>query len=137
MNVMPDFSDVLRAFIYLLKKHGKVLWQGEGLDFPQVVFDSIKDNAMYLRLIQDSDSNTLQQPWFMEWFQVYLTSLSDMPTFGEVLKKVVGFACDELQHERFKDKRPTIMVSILIVSHLTPLQLVPSYAKLSILHFRS
>jgi ATP-dependent RNA/DNA helicase, senataxin len=113
-----DFPDVLRAFVFLIKKHGKFLWQGEDYDFPQVVFDSIKDNSMYLRLIQDSDSNPIQQSWFVQWFQVYLNSLNDTPIFGDVLRKIVGFACEELQHERFKDKRPSILASTLTVSLL-------------------
>lgn len=113
---VTDFPDVLRGFIYLIKKHGRLLWKGEEYDFPQVVFDSIKDNTMYLRLIQDSESSPIQQPWFVQWFQVYLYSLNDMPIFGDVLRKIVGFACEELQHERFKDKRPSIMASILTVS---------------------
>lgn len=118
MNATTDFSDVLRSFIHLMKKHGGSIWHGENQDFPQVVFDSIKDNAMYLHIIQDSESNLIQQPWFVEWFQVYLNSINDMPIFGEMLRKIVGFTCEELQHERFADKRPPIMASILSVSLL-------------------
>lgn len=129
---MTDFADVLRAFIYLVKKYDKSFWKGEVHDFPQVVFDSIKDNPVYLRLVQDLDPNLTQQPWFMQWFQAYLNSLSDMPIFDEVLKKIVGFACEELQHERFRDKRPVVMASILCVSLSYNIKVVQSSDQLLI-----
>ena len=68
-----------------------------------------------MRLVQEVDVNTPQQPWFTEWFQAYLRSLWDLRNFGDVLKKVVRFMCEELQHERFKDKQPIMMMSILTV----------------------
>lgn len=35
--------------------------------------------------------------------------------FERALKSVTGFACEELQHERFQDRRPVIMACILQV----------------------
>ncbi|GJJ15585.1 hypothetical protein Clacol_009863 [Clathrus columnatus] len=109
------FPDVLRAFVFLLNKYGKAVWDEENDDFPQVVFDSIKDNTAFISLIQTTPIDTSQSPWALKWFQPYLASLDDMPRFEQALKKLTGFACEELQHERFESKRPIIMACILHV----------------------
>lgn len=98
-----------------MKKLGKSLWEGEDPDYPQIVFDSVKDNPAFIHLIQDTDPRNTQQPWFLEWFQSYICSLWELPIFEDMLRKLVGFMCEELQHERFEDKRPMIMASILAV----------------------
>ncbi|KAF8516825.1 SEN1 N terminal-domain-containing protein [Hysterangium stoloniferum] len=131
---IPHFPDILRAFIYLVKKHGKILWEGEDLDYPQVIFDSIKDNPAYISLIQDMDTNASQQAWFLEWFHAYLNSLEGMNIFEEVVKKIAGFACEELQHERFENKRPMIMASILRTLDTVLRSSISDDTKLTIIH---
>ncbi|KDQ62427.1 hypothetical protein JAAARDRAFT_121642 [Jaapia argillacea MUCL 33604] len=106
----PQFSDVFRCFLYLIKRRGSDFWQGEEVDFPQVVFDAIKDNPAYTALIQSVDIAE-EKPWFFAWFSEYLLSIWDLPVFGVVLAKLADYLCEELQHERFQDARPVVMVT--------------------------
>ncbi|KIJ54640.1 hypothetical protein M422DRAFT_220966 [Sphaerobolus stellatus SS14] len=107
------FPDVLRVFVHLLKAHGKLLWEGEDNDYCQMVFDSIKDNTAYMKLFQDAEGAISQQFWFLDWFRPYLNSIRDQAASIEVLKRIVSFACEELQHERFGNKRPIAMLAVL------------------------
>lgn len=93
----------------------KKFWVGEGPEFPQVVFDSVKDNPSFSQLLQNIDSST-ERPWFLSWFREYLHTIRDLPVYGEVLVKIADFLCEETQHERFRDARPSIMTSALHVS---------------------
>jgi len=34
-----------------------------------------------------------------------------MPVYGDILAKMIDFMCEELQHERFQEARPTIMIA--------------------------
>jgi senataxin len=82
------------------------LWSNEDPDYPQVVFDAIKDNPSFTALIS-SQSN---EPWFLLWFSDYLNSIWTYRSFDDVLAKMVDFLCEETQHERFQDARPSIML---------------------------
>jgi senataxin len=112
---MTEFSDILKCLILLLKRMGSGLWEGEQLKYPEVTFDSIKDNQSYLDLLQNSTPSD-ERPWFFAWFSEYLHTISGSMVYGDVLAKMVGFMCEELQHERFKDARPAVMVSATRVS---------------------
>ncbi|EGN98396.1 hypothetical protein SERLA73DRAFT_109860 [Serpula lacrymans var. lacrymans S7.3] len=109
-DVGPHFPEILRCLLFLLKRLGNGLWQGEGPEFPQVVFDAIKDNPSYCSLVQTVDVTT-EKPWYLSWFTEYLNSLRELPIFGDVLAKMVDFLCEELQHERFEDARPMAMLA--------------------------
>jgi senataxin len=114
-----DFYDVFLVFVYLLKSYGLLLWQNEDIQFPQVVFDSIKDNPSYINLILELDIDySRQSTVILDWFQAYLMSIRGTPIFEEVLKRLVSFACGELQHERFGDKRPFVMTALLEVFNI-------------------
>jgi senataxin len=93
----------------------KAFWVGEGPEFPKVVFDSVKDNPSFSQLLQ-SISSSIERPWFLSWFREYLHTIRDLPVYGEVLVKIADFLCEETQHERFQDARPSIMASALHVS---------------------
>lgn len=112
---MPDFPDVLRAFAFLLVKYGKSIWDEEKDDYPQVVFDAIKDNTAFLSLIKAIPVPCSQAPWALRWFHPYLISLDCLPSFEQAFKKVMAFACEELQHERFRERRPAVMACVLQV----------------------
>lgn len=94
---------------------GDQLWAGEGPEYPQVVFDAIKDNPSFAQLLQNLDLSS-ERPWFLGWFFEYLHTIRGLPVYGEVLAKIVDFMCEELQHERFGDARPIIMMSAVRVS---------------------
>ncbi|KAF8645168.1 hypothetical protein AX16_007996 [Volvariella volvacea WC 439] len=104
----PHFPDVLRCLLFLLKRIGEQLWVGEGSEYPQVVFDSVKDNSSFLQMIQDFNCSA-DRPWFLSWLFEYLHTIRSLPVYGEVLAKIADFLCEELQHERFRDVRPIIM----------------------------
>jgi hypothetical protein len=110
-----EFAHILKSLLFLLKRLRDDLWKGEGPEFAQVVFDAIKDNPSYIKLIEEVDPSD-EKPWFLSWFGEYLWSLKDSGVFGDVLAKVVDLLCEELQHERFKEVRPTVMFAAIRVS---------------------
>lgn len=92
------------------------MWLGESTEYPLIVFDAIKDNTAFVDLISNArDSGHGKKAWFLGWFSEYLRTLWDLPVFGDVLAKVVDFMCEELQHERFRESRPTVMANVLQV----------------------
>jgi len=105
-----EFEVVLQCFLLLLKRTGKQFWVGEGPEFPQVVFDSIKENKFFLELLQNIHSSQ-ERPWFLAWFSEYLHTIRDLPAYGEVLARGIDFLCEETQHERFQSVRPSTMIS--------------------------
>ena len=112
-----DFVDIVRCLLLLVKRLNSSMWQGEGPEFPQVVFDAVKDNPSYSQLLQTVDSGG-DRPWLISWFPEYLQTLHDLPVYGDVLAKMVDFMCEELQHERFQEARPTIMIAATRVSSI-------------------
>lgn len=101
--------------LFLLKRLNAGLWNGEAPEFPQVVFDAIKDNPSYTKLIEEVVPLD-EKPWFLFWFGEYLLSLKDSGIFGDVLAKVVDLLCEEFQHERFKEVRPMVIFAATRVS---------------------
>ena len=53
--------------------------------------------------------NVREKPYLLLWFSEYLTSIWNLPVFGEVMAKMVEFLLVELQHARFGGKRPFIL----------------------------
>ncbi|KAG6376985.1 putative senataxin [Boletus reticuloceps] len=117
----PQFAHILKCMLFLLKRLTADLWNGEAPEFPQVVFDAIKDNPSYIKLVEEVQVVHLdEKPWFLSWFGEYLLSLKDSGVFGDVLAKTVDLLCEELQHERFKEVRPVVMfAAIRLLSSLT------------------
>ena len=91
------------------------MWTDESVQYPQVVFDSVKNNPWFHNLITTTD-DTSKKPYLFLWFTEYLTSIWDLPVFEEVLARMTEFLLVELQHERFSDKRPSILEAALTVS---------------------
>jgi hypothetical protein len=112
-----DFYNILRSLILLVKRMNKTIWDGEGPEFPQVVFDSIKDNPAFSQIILNLDvSEAENSRLLLAFFKEYLQCTRDRPVYGEVLAKMVDFLCEETQHERFKDVRPVTMSWVARVS---------------------
>jgi senataxin len=107
--------DIFRCLLILLKRAGNTFWQGEGPEYPQIVFDAIKDNPSYAELLRNVESAG-DRPWFLSWFGEYLYAIRDLPVYGEILAKMVDFMCEELQHERFQEARPFVMIAATRVS---------------------
>lgn len=87
---------------------GNRFWVGEGPEYPQVVFDAVKDNPSYLSQLQGLEPST-EKPQPLLWFEEFLQSVDKGAIFQELLAKMADFLCSELQHERFYDARPLIM----------------------------
>ncbi|KAI0269828.1 SEN1 N terminal-domain-containing protein [Gloeopeniophorella convolvens] len=104
------FIDILRCYVLLLRRLNADLWANENSDYPQVVFDAVKDNPCFSDLIRASYANN-SQLWLLRWFSNYLHSIWTSQIFNDVLGKMVDFLCEELQHERFQDTRPAIMLA--------------------------
>ncbi|KAG2151416.1 SEN1 N terminal-domain-containing protein [Suillus clintonianus] len=109
-DIGRQFSDILRCLLFLLKRLGNQLWQGEGPEYPQVVFDAIKDNPSFCDMLQGLKS-TDEKPWFLSWFGEYLATIPEPAMYGDILARIVDFLCEELQHERFQEARPAVMYS--------------------------
>lgn len=107
--------DILWCLVFLLKRLGTDFWQGEGPEFPQIVFDAVKDNPSYSELLLKVKP-TGERPWILAWFPEYLHTIRKLAVYGEVLAKIIDFMCEELQHERFREARPVMMVSAIRVS---------------------
>ncbi|KAF8073606.1 SEN1 N terminal-domain-containing protein [Lyophyllum atratum] len=106
----PHFLHIFQCFLLLLKRMGDKFWVGEGPEFPQLVFDSVKDNKSFSDVLQTIDLS-MERPWFLGWFPEFLHTISNLPIYGEVLAKMADFLCGETQHERFHDARPMIMLT--------------------------
>ena len=110
-----DFVEVLRNMLQVTKKLGKKLWTGENDDYPQVVFDSIKDNPRFVDLVLKYDPSE-GKAWHLLLFLEIFRSLWDHPAYGDVLAKFAALTCEELQHERFESARPYITENAIRVS---------------------
>ena len=119
--LVADFPEVLKAFILLLNRLGPKVWEGEGDEYPQLIFNTIKDNLAY------SDALVAEQPsndhWLMQWMESYVKSLNDLPGLHGLLPLIIQYLCEELQHERFKDVRASAICVAAKVCHDTPLDL--------------
>ncbi|TDL22012.1 hypothetical protein BD410DRAFT_749221 [Rickenella mellea] len=101
------FADVLLCTSFLISKLGSSTWDGESDDYPKMVFDAVKNNPAFSKLLTLREI-TSERPWFLCWFAEYLLSLWEAPVFSDVLAKITGFMLDELQHERFQRSRPIV-----------------------------
>ncbi|KAG2010053.1 RNA helicase [Coprinopsis cinerea AmutBmut pab1-1] len=102
----PHLINVLKSLFFLFKRLGKNFWTGEAHDFPQVCFDSMKDNQAFLELFHGKDRARI-----LPGISEFLYTLHGTGAYGEVLAKAVDLLCRELQHERFADARPPIMAA--------------------------
>jgi senataxin len=107
---LPEFADVLRCFVFLLRRLGADFWSKESSDYPQVIFDAIKDNSSFADLTRDPGWKS-NEPWLLIWFSNYLHSIWTWQTFDDVLVRMIDFLCEELQHERFQEARPASMIA--------------------------
>lgn len=105
-----DFETILRCFLFTVKRLDSSLWTDRGEEYPQFVFAAIKDNPSYIQLLQSSNVQD-KLPWYLTGLFDYAWSIWSVPKFGEVLAKMVEFLCEELQHERFKETRPSTMTA--------------------------
>ena len=121
---IPEFADVLRCFVFLLRRLDADFWSKESSDYPQVIFDAIKDNPSFADLIRDPGWKN-NEPWLLVWFPNYLHSIWTWQIFDDVLVRMVDFLCEELQHERFQETRPASMVAATDVC-LSPCVIVDS-----------
>ena len=107
---LPEFANVLRCYVFLLRRLGADLWSKESSDYPQVIFDAIKDNPSFADLTRDPEWKS-NETWLLVWFSNYLHSIWAWQIFDDVLARMVDFLCEELQHERFQEARPACMIA--------------------------
>ncbi|KAG7443042.1 uncharacterized protein BT62DRAFT_953934 [Guyanagaster necrorhizus] len=104
----PEFVVILRCFTLVMKRLGVRLWLGEGPEYPQVIFDSVKDNDIGMtRLLEECPKE--RNMWFLSWFVEYLSLIHDTAIYAQVVAKMANYVCEELQVERFGDARPLVM----------------------------
>lgn len=83
---------------------GAEIWSVEGnsAEYPQVIFDAIKDNKSFIAELEKPEPPS----WLLGWFMDYLSTVWTLPVLGSVVAKMIDFLCDELQHERFAAIHP-------------------------------
>lgn len=110
-----DFVDVLRSLVVLVKRMGAEIWSVEGNspEYPQVIFDAIKDNKSFIAELEKPEPPS----WLLGWFMDYLSTIWTLPILGSVVAKIIDFLCDELQHERFAAIHP---LGILTAARVCP-----------------
>lgn len=98
--------------MFLLKRLGRDTWRGESSEYSLVVFDAVKDNDSFLELLSSAE----RPQWLLSYFSEFIHAVREVPSYGETLAKAVDFMCEELQHERFRDSRPAILLAAVQVS---------------------
>jgi senataxin len=113
IEIMP----IVQCFLTLLKRLRNDIWKGEVSNFPEVVFDSIKDNKSFTDLVYNSAAKK-EVSWCLGWFAPMLNTIQDRAVHADTLAKMAAYLLEDLQHERFEDARPNIMCSAMQVSSL-------------------
>lgn len=84
-----------------------------------MVFDAVKNNPAFCKLVQGINSNeaAAEKPWYLSWIYEYFHSVQKMEAVHNALvAKISDFLLEELQHERFGDARPYVLESAARVS---------------------
>jgi senataxin len=83
---------------------GAEMWSvgGNSPEYPQVIFDAIKDNKSFVAELEKPEPPS----WLLGWLMDYLSTIWTLPILGSVVAKMIDFLCDELQHERFAAIHP-------------------------------
>ncbi|KXN93410.1 hypothetical protein AN958_00334, partial [Leucoagaricus sp. SymC.cos] len=106
------FVEVLRCFNFLLKRLDSSFWVNEPPEYPLMVFDAVKNNTAFAKLIQSTQNNKDEKPWHLAWVHEYFRCVQKMEQiYSAVVAKISDFLLEELQHERFGDARPYVLNS--------------------------
>ncbi|KZT60309.1 hypothetical protein CALCODRAFT_465756 [Calocera cornea HHB12733] len=106
------FPLVLQCFVHVLNETGPAFWASDSPEFPEVVYDSIKDNPAFGRLLEAGVN--VEEPWFLTCFQSLLLSVWDKPVFHSILAKVINFMSEELQHPRFEPPCRALVMQVVL-----------------------
>jgi senataxin len=141
--MLSDFVEVLRCFNFLLKRLETSLWADETPEYPLLVFDAIKNNFAFGKLMESFSGNKSpdEKPWYLAWVHEYFHCVQKMEQiYSTVVAKISDFLLEELQHERFGDARPHALESAARVSfksHQFNSQLNNSYQLFSVMFSRA
>lgn len=114
-----DFVEVLRCFNFLLKRLEASFWADESPDYPLLVFDAIKNNTAFGKLVESAQNNkpSDEKPWYLAWVHEYFHCVQKLERiYCTVVAKIFDLLLEELQHERFGDARPHTLESAARVS---------------------
>ncbi|EJU03106.1 hypothetical protein DACRYDRAFT_115362 [Dacryopinax primogenitus] len=106
------FPMVLQCFVHILHEVTSSFWTSDSVEFSEVVYDSIKDNPAFGRLLEAEAH--IEEPWFLTCFQVLLLSVWDKPVFDPILAKVINFMSEELQHPRFEPPCRALVMQVVL-----------------------
>ncbi|KAJ7670210.1 SEN1 N terminal-domain-containing protein [Mycena rosella] len=79
----PHFGHILHCFEFLTSRLGKSFWMEEGSEYPQIIFDSIKENSSFLELLLQPATSSAEHP-LLSWCSVYLSAIEGQPAQGEL-----------------------------------------------------
>ena len=103
--MFADFVEILKSFLILLDRLGASTWAEESDEFPQVIFNAIKDNASYPDILRSLPAD--KGRWTIQWMEAYTKTIASLPAFGTTVPLIIQYLCEELQHERYQDVRGT------------------------------
>jgi hypothetical protein len=105
-----DYPSVFSIFFFVLKRLGRDTWSGEAPELPLTIFDAIKDNPEYIRLLTSSADSASSRP-ALSWMSTYLDHIVDDTVHAKVLAHVIDFLFEGLQGDQFGDVRQSAMLS--------------------------
>lgn len=93
----------MKAFILLLSRLESKFWEGEGEEYPLLVFNTIRNNRFYSESLENDQPKHTH--WSVQWMEAYVKSLRELPGLQSLFPLMIQYLCEELQHERYKDFR--------------------------------
>lgn len=95
-----DFLNILECFTIILNAIGPAAWAKEAPDYPQVIFDTIKDNQYMVALLRgEIQGLTVTQPF--DWLKAFVPLVRSSCTpqvFGNIVAKTFVYLGEELRH---------------------------------------
>ena len=99
--MMSDFQEVFKAFAVILssKRLGPMIWSDESDEYPQVIFNTIKDNQAFTKTLETIQPD--EKHWSVGWLEVFVKTLAKHHVLSTLFPLVIQYLCEELQHERY------------------------------------
>lgn len=106
-HLSADFTHVFDCFKYLIHRLGKDMWGGETPGFPVTIFQTVKTNPSFERLLHFINPSSSHSPYFA-WFQEFLSTIREHNVYGDTLLSVIDFLFEKDRDANFHELRPTL-----------------------------
>jgi len=113
-HLSADFGHVFSCFKFLVRCLGKDMWAGENPGFPVTIFQTVKTNPSFEKLLHSINPSSSQSPYFA-WFQGFLSIIREHNAYGDILLSIIDFLFEKDRDSNFHELRPTLRKCILDV----------------------